>query len=42
MAKSVDVETFDGKIFRLDWEMARQSQTILTKLKNRGKLHGQL
>jgi hypothetical protein len=41
MAKSIEIETFDGQNFRLDWEIARQSQTILTKLKNRGKLHGQ-
>ena len=37
MAKSIDVQTFDGETYRLDWEIARHSQTILTKLKNRGK-----
>ena len=42
MAKGIDVETFDGETFGLNWEIARQSQFILTKLKNRGKLHGQL
>ena len=42
MAKSIDVQLLNGETFRLDWEIAQQSQFILTNLKNRGKLQGQL